>query len=57
MAAPGSFPGLVRELAWLAGKLIATPFHGQGTASPEFLRGRASRQLVFPAHWPMQSSG
>lgn len=33
----GSFPDLACELALLPGKLIATPFHNRGTASPEFL--------------------
>lgn len=33
----GSVPDLLCELVLLPGKLLATPFHDHGTASPEFL--------------------
>src|SRR6266852_6977967 len=33
----GSVPDLLCQLVLLPGKLLATPFHDRGTASPEFL--------------------
>jgi len=52
----GSFPDLACELALLPGKLIATPFHDRGTASPEFLwRSRLATAVLFGglAYWAL----
>ena len=53
----GSFPDLVCELISLPGKLIATPFHDRGTASPEFLwRSRLATAVIFGglAFWALR---
>jgi hypothetical protein len=44
----GSFLDLVCESVLLPGKLVATPFHDRGTASPEFLwRSRLATIVIF----------
>ncbi|MBZ5699033.1 MAG: hypothetical protein LAN18_10865 [Acidobacteriia bacterium] len=50
----GSIPDLTCELVLLPGKLIATPFHDRGDASPEFLwRSRFTTAVLFAglAYW------
>jgi hypothetical protein len=44
----GSVPDFVCEILLLPGKLVATPFHDRGNASPEFLwRSRAATATLF----------
>lgn len=44
----GSFLDLVCELVLMPGKLVATPFHDRGSASPEFLwRSRVATTVIF----------
>ena len=44
----GSVPDLLCELLLLPGKLIATPFHDRGDASPEFLwRSRSATAAIL----------
>jgi hypothetical protein len=53
----GSLPDLACELVLLPGKLIATPFHSRGTASPEFLwRSRLATAVLFGglAYWALR---
>ncbi len=53
----GSFPDLACELVLLPGKLIASPFHDRGTASPEFLwRSRIATAVLFGglAYWALR---
>jgi hypothetical protein len=44
----GSIPDLLCEVLLLPGKLVATPFHDRGMASPEFLwRSRTATAAVL----------
>ena|SRR5579863_5222703 len=52
----GTFPDLACELVLLPGKLIASPFHDRGTASPEFLwRSYIATAVLFGglAYWAL----
>jgi len=53
----GSFPDFVCEFVLLPGKLVATPFHDRGDASPEFLwRSRLATAVLFGglAYWTLR---
>jgi hypothetical protein len=53
----GSVPDGICEVLLLPGKLIATPFHDRGSASPEFLwRARLATIALFggAAYWLMR---